>query len=244
MRLRVLGSGDAFASGGRGHPAYLLEGVTGRLLLDCGPTTLPALRRCGVEPDTLDAVLLSHFHGDHFGGVPFLVLDRRYGVAGARPLLVAGPAGVEQRVGDLARALYRGGAADAGPQFAAFLELEPDVRAPVGPAIVTPFRVPHDPGELCLGLRIEMEGRVVVYSGDTEWFDELPSRTRGADLLLLECTHADGTGGHHVRLPELLAHRDRLGCRQLLLTHLGTEARHAASAAGLRVADDGQQVAL
>jgi len=244
MRLQVLGSGDAFASGGRGHAAYLLEGATGRILLDCGPTTLPALRRSGVAPVTVDAVLLSHFHGDHFGGVPFLVLDRRYGDAAPHPIVIAGPPGVEQRVGELARALYRGGAAAAEPEIAAFLELEPEVRTQVGPAIVTPFRVPHDPGELCLGLRIEMEGKVVVYSGDTEWFDGLPAWTRGADLLLLECTHADGTGGHHVRLPELLAQRDRLGCRRLLLTHLGPEARHAAVSAGLPVADDGLQVEL
>jgi ribonuclease BN (tRNA processing enzyme) len=244
MRLRVLGSADAFASGGRGHAAYLLEGASGRVLLDCGPTTLPALRRLGVAPATIGAVLLSHFHGDHFGGVPFLVLDRRFGEAGAGPLLVAGPPGVQQRVAELARALYRGGAADARPEVATFLELEPEARIRVGPAIVMPFRVPHDPGEVCLGLRIEMEGKVVVYSGDTEWFEELPSRTHGADLLLLECTHAEGAGGHHVRLPELLEHRERLDCRRLLLTHLGPAARDAATAAGLPVADDGLQVDL
>lgn len=244
MRLRVLGSGDAFASGGRGHASYLLEGTTGCVLLDCGPTTLPALRRFGVAPVTVDAVLLSHFHGDHFGGVPFLVLDRRFGDGGRRPLVIAGPPGVEQRVAELARALYRGGAADAGPEVAKFQDLAPEVRIQIGPAVVTPFRVPHDPVEVCLGLRIEMEGTVVIYSGDTEWFEELPARARGADLLLLECTHAEGEGGHHVRLPDLLAHRDRLDCRRLLLTHLGPEARSAAIAAGLPVADDGLEVEL
>jgi ribonuclease BN (tRNA processing enzyme) len=197
-----------------------------------------------VSPPSIDAVLLSHFHGDHFGGVPFLVLDRRFGEGAAGPLVIAGPPGVQQRVSELARALYRGGAADARPGLEAFLELEAEVRTGAGPVSVTPFRVPHDPGELCLGLRIEMEGKVVVYSGDTKWFEGLLPRARGADLLLLECTHADGEGGHHVRLPEVLEHRARLGCRQLLLTHLGPKARVAAIAAGLPVADDGQEVEL
>lgn len=244
MKLRVIGSGDAFGSGGRAHAAFLLEGGGGRLLLDCGPSTLPALRRLGVRPASIDAVIVSHFHGDHFGGVPFMFLERRYLDAGDRPLLVAGPAGIEARIAVLATALYRGGAASPDPTLAALMELEPGRRARVGPAEVLPFRVRHQPDEICLGLRVEMEGRTVVYSGDTEWFEGLAEQAQGADLLLLECTHAREGGGHHIRLVEILANRERLGCRRLLLTHLGPEVLAARAAHDLPWAEDGLEVAL
>jgi ribonuclease BN (tRNA processing enzyme) len=244
LDLRVIGCGDAFGSGGRAHAAFLLEADAGRVLLDCGASTLPALRRWGVRPASIDAVIVSHFHGDHFGGVPFLILDRRYREPAGRPLLIAGPERVEARIATLARALYGGGAASPAAGIAAFLELQPERRVPVGPAQVEAFRVPHQPDEFCLGFRVEMGGKSVVYSGDTEWFDGLASRSEGADLLLLECTHAVAGGGHHVGLDQIVANRERLGCRRLLLTHLGDEARIRCPAAGLACAEDGMRVSL
>lgn len=68
MKLHVLGCGDAFGSGGRNNSGYLLETEGPLCLLDCGPTTLAALKRAGFDPRRLDSVLLSHLHGDHCGG--------------------------------------------------------------------------------------------------------------------------------------------------------------------------------
>ena len=53
--------------------------------MDCGPATLPALRGAAVRPDTIDAILLTHLHGDHFGGVPFFLMDAHYATERARP---------------------------------------------------------------------------------------------------------------------------------------------------------------
>src|SRR5579885_2866206 len=110
--VTFLGTGDPFASGGRMQSAVLLDaGAAGRFLLDCGATTLLALARAAIDPDTLDAVLISHFHGDHFGGLPLVVLDlvanRDAGrPPRSRPLMIAGPAGTEQRLRE-AMALFR-----------------------------------------------------------------------------------------------------------------------------------------
>jgi len=97
LRLTFLGSGDAFGSGGRLQTCMLLESDGRRWLLDCGATSLVGLRGAGIDPSSIDAVLISHLHGDHFGGVPFLLLDGQFR-RGARPLTVAGPRGVEARV--------------------------------------------------------------------------------------------------------------------------------------------------
>src|SRR5262245_4294970 len=69
MRVHVLGCGDAFGSGGRNMSGYLVETEEKLFLLDCGPTSLLAMKRAGFKPSRLDAVFLTHLHGDHFGGL-------------------------------------------------------------------------------------------------------------------------------------------------------------------------------
>jgi ribonuclease BN (tRNA processing enzyme) len=78
MRLHVLGCGDAFGSGGRHQSAYLFEASDRLFLLDCGPTALLAMKRAGFAPRDLDAIILSHLHGDHFGGLPFFMIEYLY----------------------------------------------------------------------------------------------------------------------------------------------------------------------
>lgn len=244
MRLRVIGCGDAFGSGGRGSAAFLLEGTGGRLLLDCAPATPAALKRQGLRPAAIDAVAVSHFHGDHFGGLPFFFLESRYLEPRPAPLQVAGPPGVRRIVEDLARALYPGGAARPDPAVTVFTELLPGREASVGPATVRAFEVPHVEGELCLGLEVRMDGRRVVYSGDSRWFPGLGSVAEGADLLIWECTSLEGGGGGHTRLEDVLRERDGLGCRRLLLVHLGPEVLDARGDHDLPWAEDGMTVEL
>ena len=75
MRMHILGCGDAFGSGGRNQSGYLVEANDRLFLLDCGPTTLLAMKRAGIDPGRLDAILVSHLHGDHFGGIPFFFIE-------------------------------------------------------------------------------------------------------------------------------------------------------------------------
>ncbi len=87
MRVRFAGSGDAFGSGGRWQTCIHLSGEGQVLLVDCGVTSLVALKAQGLDPDAVDSVAVTHLHGDHFGGLPFLILDgqfsRRAGLGGA-----------------------------------------------------------------------------------------------------------------------------------------------------------------
>lgn len=244
MHLQVVGCGDAFGSGGRNHACYLLQGDSASLLLDCGPGSLPALKRLGIRPVELDSVLVTHLHGDHFGGIPFLFLDHRYNEPRRHPLLLAGPVGLEQQIDQLASSLYRSGIAGADPTSARFLELQPEVTMELGPVRVTPFAVRHAPGLDCFGLRVEMDGKTVVYSGDTQWFDGLVEASRGADLMLLECTHVNEDGGYHVRLDDVLNNRHRLECEQLLLVHLGEAVLEQKDQHDLPWADDGMVIEI
>src|SRR5919197_17007 len=135
VRLRFLGSGDAFGSGGRLQTSMHLEGEEEPLLIDCGATTLVALKRAGIDPASIGRVVLSHLHGDHFAGLPFLILDGQF-AARTRPLEVAGPAGVQERIERTLEAFFPG-AATAQRRFETrFMELEEQHPCELGPAVV------------------------------------------------------------------------------------------------------------
>src|SRR5215468_6171657 len=123
MRMTVLGSGDAFGAGGRFHSAYLVEAPAAAFLLDCGPSILQAAKRLQWDLARLDAVMLTHLHGDHFGGVPFLFMEYRYETPRTRPLTIYGPEGTERRVRALFAALYEHTAAQPLPFPVEYREL-------------------------------------------------------------------------------------------------------------------------
>jgi ribonuclease BN (tRNA processing enzyme) len=75
VRVQFLGSGDAFGSGGRFQTCIYVQSDATRFLIDCGASSLIAMRRFGVDPSLVDVILLTHLHGDHFGGLPFFILD-------------------------------------------------------------------------------------------------------------------------------------------------------------------------
>ena len=97
MRLQFLGSGDAFGSGGRFNMCMLIESGSTRFLLDCGASSLIAMKRFGVTPNSIETILITHFHADHFGGLPFFILDAQFSKRRA-PLTIAGPPGLGHRL--------------------------------------------------------------------------------------------------------------------------------------------------
>jgi len=91
VRVNFVGSGDAFGSGGRFQTCILVDGENTRFAIDFGASSLPALNAQGISHNTIDAILLTHIHGDHAGGIPFLLLDAMLGAKRDRPLTIAGP---------------------------------------------------------------------------------------------------------------------------------------------------------
>jgi ribonuclease BN (tRNA processing enzyme) len=235
MRITVVGSGDAFGSGGRFQTCIALGSHT---LIDCGATSLVALRQQGFDPNAIDTVLLSHLHGDHFGGLPFLVLDGQFRRR-ASDLTVLGPPGTEQRLAEAMEALFPG-SPSVRRRFAVRVREHVDgVPTRVGTLTATPFEVRHASGAPAYALRVddaETGGRV-GYSGDTEWTDALLDASRDADLFLCE-GYTPRPVRWHLDLETLEANRSRLGCRRLVLTHLSPAAL-AADLSGWEVAHDG-----
>lgn len=233
MKLRFVGCGDAFGSGGRFHTCLHLEDHSGSndqgsVLLDCGATSLVALKKWGIDPQAIGWVALSHLHGDHYGGIPWLLLDGRFAER-ERPLVVAGPEGTQDRVHETLQALYPAAPGAKLPFEVRYEALHDRQRHELGPARITPFEVVHQskvmpqPGLISFGLRVEYAGRVISYSGDTEWTDNLIELAAGADVFICECNSWQEPVPGHLDYPTLLERRDQLDCRRLIITHLGSE---------------------
>jgi ribonuclease BN (tRNA processing enzyme) len=243
VKVRFLGSGDAFGSGGRFQTCIHLEAGASQLLLDCGASSLIAMRRFGVDPQAIDAVILSHLHGDHFGGVPFLILDGQFNRR-TRPLVVAGPPGVEQRVREAMEVFFPGSTRIERKFETRFLELGDRVAVPIGPVSVTGFEVSHASGAPPFALRVVGEGKVVTYSGDTEWTESLIDAVSGADLFIAEALFYDKRIKYHLDLATLLRNRTRLDCRRLVLTHMGRDMLARLGGLEVEAAADGQELVV
>lgn len=243
LRLQFLGSGDAFGNGGRFQACLLATSAEGSLLIDCGASSLVALKKASIDPNSIDGVVVSHFHGDHFGGVPFLILDGQFAKRD-RPLAVAGPPGVERRVRAAFDALFPRSAETPRAFGPTYIELEAGRDTDVGPARVTAIAVQHTPGTEAHGLRVELGGHLIGYSGDTAWTDALIAIADRTDAFICECYTMSRPIPMHLDAKAIVAHRRSLNTQRLILTHLGPEMLTAGQFSGATIAHDGLVVTI
>lgn len=243
-RVTFIGTSDAFGAGGRRQAAIFVETTSGGLLLDCAPTTNTGLNALGIPRSSVDAIAVSHFHADHFAGIPMFVLASIYEDLRRHALVIAGPPGVEARVLAAAAAM---GHAIVGREMSfalRFVELPAGQLVDLGPARARSFAVHHQPESCPHGLDLEVDGRRLVYSGDTGWFDDLPRHTRGADLLICDCTFHEPVFAQHMAYLELIERAPSLACERLILTHLGASMSERRGLLELETADDGLEIEL
>lgn len=244
ISVTFVGSGDAFGSGGRFQTCIYVDIGASRFLLDCGASSLIAMKRQGLKPSLVDAILLTHLHGDHFGGLPFFILDAQLISRRINPITVAGPPSLESRILDSMEIFFPGSSRMKLRFPLQFLELKEKEPSTIGPSRVTPFRVIHESGAPSYALRIECEGKVITYSGDTEWTDELLPAAQGADLFICESYFFDKKVKYHLDYETLTAHRKALGCRRLILTHMSEELLSRVQALDVECAQDGTHIVL
>jgi ribonuclease BN (tRNA processing enzyme) len=246
VEVHVLGCGDAMGSGGRLQSCVSLTSGSTRLLIDCGATGLLAMQRFGVDPGSIGTVTLTHLHGDHYTGLAFFLLEARHVSKRREPLVIAGPPGVEARLFSTMELLYPGSTELGYPFPLAFAEMHAGVPTTMGEAVVTPLEVIHPSGAPSHGLRIELGGKVIAFSGDTEWTDTLLELSREADLFVCECQHTVPFPNHHLDYQTLRRKRPELTCKRLLLTHLGAQMIGRARAGEIEeeCAEDGMKIEL
>jgi ribonuclease BN (tRNA processing enzyme) len=244
VTVTFAGSGDAFGSGGR-YQACIHVRPAGKppFLLDCGTTSLTALKAAGLDPGEIGTVFVSHLHGDHFGGLPFLVLDGQF-TGRTRPLTVAGPPGTAARLHQAMETLFPG-SAGADRKFAVEVtELAPGGRTAVSGVEVASYEVSHPSGAPPLALQVTVGGQVIAYTGDTAWTDALPAVADGAGLLIAEAYYYSKAIPYHLSFADLAAHRDELACRRVVLTHMSADMLARGDQPGFETARDGCVIRL
>ncbi|MDP9252835.1 MAG: MBL fold metallo-hydrolase [Chloroflexota bacterium] len=241
-RVRFIGSGDSFGNGCRFQTCILVDADGFRFLIDCGATSLVALKRAGVDPGSIDAVLLTHFHGDHCGGVPYLILDGQFAKR-ERPLVIAGPPGVRERMTAVFEAALPTSSVTQQRFGVSYVELGERSTA-IGPVEVVALPVAHLPETVPHGLRVRAGGRVVAYTGDTDWCDALPRLADGADLFIAEAYSFEKRIPQHLSHATLLAHRDELRATRVVLTHAGAETLAHRAELAWELVDDGTEIDL
>jgi ribonuclease BN (tRNA processing enzyme) len=247
VTVTFAGSGDAFGSGGRFQACIHVRGPDGAapVLLDCGATSLPALRRCGLDPAEVAGVFVSHLHGDHFGGIPFLILNAQF-ARRTSPLPVIGPRGTARRLAALMEDMFPGSSAAARRFAVDVTELQPGASAAAAGVRARAFRADHPAGQdsQSLALRLTVAGRVIGYTGDTAWTGTLAEVAAGTDLLIAEAYYRAKNVPYHLRLADLAEHRAELASRRIVLTHMSADVLDHRDEAGFETAHDGLVLTL
>lgn len=223
VTVQFLGSGDAFGSGGRDQTCIHVAAEGFQFLMDCGASALASMKRQGVRPSAIDAILITHLHGDHFGGIPFFVLDAQLVSKRTKPLLIAGPPDLERRIHAAMEVFFPGSSSVKQKFSIAYIELAAEAPTSVGPFTVIAFPVVHASGAPAYALRVAYAGKTIAYSGDTEWTDALVQAAQDADLFICEAYFFDKKVKNHLDYQTLMAHCPELKCRRMILTHMSND---------------------
>ncbi len=215
MKLTIVGCSGSGPGPKSPASSYLVEHDGFRLLVDLGNGSFGALQSL-VEPDTIDAVFLSHLHADHcLDVVPFVIWHRYSGRSSGRRIPLYAPGGAHARLA----AAADGQDADLTDVFD-FVDVTPG-RSAIGPFATETTLTAH-PVE-CHALRLTAGGRSLVYTGDTGPSERVVELARGADVLLSEAAHPPGPdlpSGLHLTGREAGEMATAAGVARLLLTHI------------------------
>ena len=249
MKVTIVGCGDAFGSGGRSHTCFRLDAAGHTLLVDFGAGAIIAWNRSGFATSEIDAVVVSHLHGDHFGGLPFLLLQCQFVERRRKPITFLGPPGLRARL-DMAFEVFFPGTRSMRWTFDwTVVEVLPRHQYDIAGFSLLTLEVDHPGGAAATGVRVTGGGRVFAYSGDTAWIESLIDLAAGADLFIIECYSAARPIPGHIDWPTLDLNRSRLAARRLMVTHMGEsegagELRDRLSRCGIGTCADGDVIDL
>lgn len=243
MQIQFLGCGDAFGSGGRFNTCFHVTGNEANFLIDCGASSVIAMKKNGISMNDIQGVFITHFHADHFGGIPFFMLEPQFFSKRAAPFFIAGPPGLKNWYTRAMETAFPGSTRTKQHFDLKLCELEVETPRAISNVTVTPFLVRHgQPDGPFFALRLSVEGRIVCYTGDTEWIDALTPAARNADLLIAEAYFREESVPLHLDLSTLEKHLPSIGAKRTILTHMSDDMLRQRNDVDFESAEDGMIV--
>jgi ribonuclease BN (tRNA processing enzyme) len=245
LSLQFIGCGDAFGSGGRFNTCFHLVGERTNLLIDCGASSLVAMKQLGIDRNAIGTMVITHFHADHFGGVPFFILDAQFFSKRREPLTIIGPVGLADWYERVMETAFPGSSQAAQKFELHLVEIAAGQTLEVGALKVSAYQAVHGPPDGPYhAVRIEAEGRSVAYTGDTEWTPALIPAAQDADLFIAEAYFRDKAILTHLSLNTIEANLAELRPKRLVLTHMSDDMLQHPDRALYETAEDGMVVTI
>jgi ribonuclease BN (tRNA processing enzyme) len=245
LSLQFIGCGDAFGSGGRFNTCFHLVGDRTNLLIDCGASSLVAMKQLDVDGNAISIIVITHFHADHFGGIPFFILDAQFFSKRREPLTIVGPVGLEEWYERVMETAFPGSSKVAQKFQIRLVEIGPGESLDVGEIKISAFQAVHGPPNgPYVAVRIEAEGRSVAYTGDTDWTPTLIPAAFEADLFIAEAYFRNKTVFTHLSLNAIEANLDQLRPKRLIITHMSDDMLNHPDRCQYEAADDGMVITI
>lgn len=240
VTVTFVGTGDAFGSGGRLQTCILITAPGIRFAVDFGASSLIGLRQQSIDPNSIDAILLTHLHGDHCGGLPFLLLDAMLGSKRSTPLIVIGPVGTKTHLERMQDALFPGSHV-MKPRFQlTYEEVSPSVVTEISGLVINAVEARHTKETNPLAVRVTVGEKDIAYTGDGELTQELIQMVEGADLLVAESYFFDKRVKWHLNYPDIC----RLNAKRIVLTHMHSNMLEQTDRVSEECAYDGYSVTI
>lgn len=245
MKITFAGTGDAFGSGGRFNTCFHVRSKSACFLIDCGASSLIALKTLGIDRNAIETIIFTHFHGDHFGGLPYFMLDAQFFSKRTQPLTILGPSGLKDWYERVMEITFPGSSRTKQKFELTFRELTPATTETIGNLKIMTARVRHGPPEGPFhAYRFDVDGKTVAYTGDTEWVDELIEIGHEADLLIAEAYFYEKKVPLHLDLATLESKLPLIRPKRLMLTHMNDDMLGRLDELPFETAEDGKVIEL
>ncbi|MFX0112914.1 MAG: MBL fold metallo-hydrolase [Candidatus Hodarchaeota archaeon] len=240
-KITFLGSGDAFSAGGRFYSSLLVNNDGKTFLIDVGPTTSLALRQIGISFEQIDYIFLTHSHGDHLGGLPFLFLEFQYRVNRKTPITIVGAPGISEYAENVVSTMYAS-LSKENRKFAVRYQSINGQPYHFAAGKVEGFFMTHE--LYSRGYKFELGGKAIAVTGDTEWTNNIIALANNADLLIIECSFFDRNIPGHLSYKTLEEKLPLVNCKNVILYHLGQEVLDRQGELRFELANDLMEIQL
>ena len=239
-QIQAIGSGNAFGDGVRFQTCYHVNWNKRNILIDCGATSSIGLKRCKKDIDKIDVIFITHLHGDHFGGLPYLLLEKSlFRNENEKRLKIYGPQGLLEKFRTLQEALYPGTLELV--EKAIILEEYHSNFVWEGFEISI-YKMLHSELSNPHGFKISLNDKVLSFTGDSAWCESHISLAENADLFITECYDFNSDTPGHLNYEVLVSNLNKLKAKSIVLTHPGPDLLRNQKYLKIPLIEDGETI--